>query len=210
MRHCWISSESPFLVTMFIVTNLVRRFLISLTGPDLSRTYNPDRVFIFFEKIMIHMHTVCSEFDDNFTKAALFRFFQDYHCHLQLQGTIESNSLARYWYNKFHTTQRLVFIVLHMSDEFDPVTYSTNPHTTYQFIPFTDLPKAVRCYDMQEMNVNEWHLRHDFEWVGSILLQMFIDVGSSVFSEALRNDEVMTMTHTITITSSTPTPPQSP
>jgi len=196
---------------MFIVTKLVRRFLISLLGPDLSRTHNPDRVFIFFEKIMVHMYTVCTEFDDDFTIAALLRFFKDHeNCHLKLQGTVESNSLARYWYNRFHTTQKLVFIVLHMTDEFDPDTSCTNPHKTYQCIPFTDLPKATQFYEMQE--VSDWHLHPEYEWVGNILFQMLIHVGSSMFSEALRNDELITQESMVSSSTSptTPTPPQSP
>ena len=160
---------------------------------------------------MVHMYTIRTEFDDDYTTAALLRFFYDYESHLKLQGTMESNPLARYYHNMFHTTHKLVCIVLHMTDEFNPDTSFTDPHKTYQCIPFTELPKAMRFYEIQEVNMDDWHLRDDFEWVGSILFEMLIDVGSILFSEALRNDEVTTTpTHTITRISSTPTPPQSP
>tara|TARA_B110000008_G_scaffold279489_2_gene326771 strand:- start:8996 stop:9601 length:606 start_codon:yes stop_codon:yes gene_type:complete len=195
---------------MFIVTKLVRLFLKGFK--DLvSRTCNPDRVFIFFEKNIVVMYATCSEFNDDFTSAALRRFSVEYSYYLTLQGTIETNPLARYWFNRFHTTQSMTYIVLHITDEFDPDKSSTD-EWTYQCTAFTDLLKAQQFYELQE--VTDWYLRPEFEWVGSILVQAMAHVGSSMFSKALCNDEYITQGSTLmsdtSHTTTLPTPPQSP
>lgn len=128
------------------------------------------------------MRILRSDFDLPFTECVVQLFNQQYRHAMLMVGTMQTSPLVRYWFQKFSRTQEFIYVVLHVSDEFD---YSPDSDS-YQCVAFTEAHTASSFFEESELET--WSLDPDFQWVGSILIKLWVNVGSALFSSASYND----------------------